>query len=516
MTMGNAKKKTPPKDATKLTAVSSAGSIDTPLKQINARKTEELIVGICGPIGSGVSTVGRQIEATFKAHGYESDYFKISSFIRGLAEEKDEQKIDLQEEGNKLREKYGADILAQIVISEIHKKKNIQDLGNPDDANRKRRHITIVDSLKHPAEVELLTGVYGDMFFLFGTLCTHAARKERLKKKGLGEEKVIRLIEKDKKDTIAHGQQLLKTLKHADFFISNNKLNINTLIPPIERLVGLLLGKKDITPTHHEYGMYLAESAARRSGCLSRQVGAAILTKDGNIISTGRNDVPKAKGGLYTAEDGENDNRCFNWFDKGCFNYKYKLEIYQNLNEILEKQMPKETSPDLIKKITDDITENSRIKDLLEFSRSVHAEMDAITTAAREGLTSLKGTVLYSTTYPCHNCARHIVAAGIDIVYYIEPYEKSLATELHGDAIANEPPSQENCSNKVLFLHFEGVAPKQFLTLFTSGERKDNGRLIAHDPITCSPVLAKLLDTHVEYETKVIEYLSKLELDEAE
>ncbi|WP_422109159.1 deaminase [Aeromonas salmonicida] len=43
----------------------------------------------------------------------------------------------------------------------------------------------------------------------------------------------------------------------------------------------------------------------------------------------------------------------------------------------------------------------------------MHAEMDAITSLARLDGPSSKNKIIYTTTYPCHNCARHIVAAGI-------------------------------------------------------------------------------------------------------
>jgi deoxycytidylate deaminase len=77
---------------------------------------------------------------------------------------------------------------------------------------------------------------------------------------------------------------------------------------------------------------------------------------------------------------------------------------------------------------------DGRIGDLLEFSRAVHAEMEAIISAARKGVTTV-GAKLFVTTFPCHYCARAIVAAGIDEVQYVEPYPKSQALALHADSI---------------------------------------------------------------------------------
>ncbi|MCX6716233.1 MAG: deaminase [Candidatus Taylorbacteria bacterium] len=52
---------------------------------------------------------------------------------------------------------------------------------------------------------------------------------------------------------------------------------------------------------------------------------------------------------------------------------------------------------------------------------SIHAEAEVIASAAEKGL-SLKGASLYSTTFPCPNCARLIAQAGIKKVFYSKGY----------------------------------------------------------------------------------------------
>ena len=64
--------------------------------------------------------------------------------------------------------------------------------------------------------------------------------------------------------------------------------------------------------------------------------------------------------------------------------------------------------------------------------RAVHAEMACIT-VIRNYL--LKDGIMYTTTFPCHDCAKHIVASGISEVIYFEAYPKSLAQDLFGDSI---------------------------------------------------------------------------------
>lgn len=64
---------------------------------------------------------------------------------------------------------------------------------------------------------------------------------------------------------------------------------------------------------------------------------------------------------------------------------------------------------------------------------AIHAEVSAITSAAREGIKTLNAE-LYVTTFPCHNCARAIVKAGIKTVYFKEGYSSLDAQQIleHG------------------------------------------------------------------------------------
>jgi cytidine deaminase len=99
----------------------------------------------------------------------------------------------------------------------------------------------------------------------------------------------------------------------------------------------------------------------------------------------------------------------------------------------------------------------------IDYVRAVHAEMSAITDAARHGI-SLADSTLYTTTFPCHDCAKHIVSSGIKRVVYIEPYRKSLVQELYPDSIAVDPA--DSCTDKVRFEPFVGVAPRRYSDLF--------------------------------------------------
>jgi cytidine deaminase len=86
---------------------------------------------------------------------------------------------------------------------------------------------------------------------------------------------------------------------------------------------------------------------------------------------------------------------------------------------------------------------------------------------------SVRGGTLYCTTFPCHMCARHIMAAGIARVVYIEPYPKSRAKRLYKRAIQVDL-DREADDDAVKFEAFVGIAPSRFLDLFEMVTRKDS------------------------------------------
>lgn len=524
--------------------VSKAKKRGSVLDEIKGRQTDELVIALCGSLGSGTSTITKKIAEIFSGFNYRTNIIKVSEriekhldFIRSKLEndkflnEEYVSRIDLskgmgeldagdriallQSAGNALREATSRDILSQLAIKEIAVKRT-QDEGPHGEGDEEkverssRRHVSIIDSLKNPKEVELLQAVYRDMFFLFGVLCPEDIRKSRLvDQKRIKEVKATQLMARDKSEGEKSGQQLLKTIYHSEFFVTNSKENIDSLTPSLNRYVRIMMGDKSITPTIEENAMFHAQSAAVRSGCLSKQVGAAIIDSKGNLLSSGCNDVPKSGGGLYRIEDGENDSRCMLKYGGKCKNDEEKELIFKDIDGILDKNL--QNKP-LAARISAEIRSHDRLRSLIEFCRAIHAEMDAITSAARNGSVSLKGSYLFSTTFPCHNCARHIIAAGISKVYYIEPYEKSLALKLHKDAISFDSGHRDRNGAKVQFLPFEGVSPRKYLKLFYADDRKQDGTRGDYDQKTARPSLPVMLDTRYEYESKIVENLDELGL----
>ncbi len=190
------------------------------------------------------------------------------------------------------------------------------------------------------------------------------------------------------------------------------------------------------------------------------------------MLANGR--VPKAHGGQYWSTD-EHDNRDFR--READDSVEMKLLV---VSQILERLKGADAKSSWLKgrhreASTEEFIEliaGTRVRDLIEFERVAHAEMAAILDAGRRGV-SVKGATLYTTTFPCHECTRHIIAAGIRRLVYIDPYPKSLAERFHDDSIvidADDPPE-----HKVRYEPFVGVAPRRYLELFTASDRRVSG-----------------------------------------
>lgn len=265
-----------------------------------------------------------------------------------------------------------------------------------------------------------------------------------------------------------HGQNVRDAFPLGDVFI--DATTRDACETTLRRFIRLLFGNNRITPTHDEYGMYLAKSASLRSSDLSRQVGAAIFRPSGEVITLGCNEVPKAGGGTYWTGDPVDKRDFVEGFDP---NDQRKTELLADVIDRLKKSKhlsdklmsmddPYEICKTLLEERGDDSIRESEIMDILEFGRIIHAEMSAISDAARKGL-AVQDATLYCTTFPCHICAKHIVAAGIARVVFLEPYPKSYAFQLHRDSIDVESKSG---SGKVNFNAFIGVSPFRYRDLF--------------------------------------------------
>jgi deoxycytidylate deaminase len=508
-----------------LVEIAAKGSAEQTLKfpRLKDRLTEELVIAVVGPVGSGCSTTSKVVENIFRdEYSYAVSYYKLSDYIVPSARLVKEtipetltpaERVEkLQSVGDKLREICGNSYLAAKAIERIAKMRDSDGVGKTVEGiavPKKLRHVHIIDSVKHPDELRLLRNTYGEIFWLIGVFAPLSVRTQRLtSQRGFEKPALSAIFDKDYKEEFPYGQQVREVFHQADFFIRNDHENIKKLQKTLDRFLEIIFGKPVHTPSQDESSMYAAYAEAAKSACLSRRVGAAIMSEKGELIGLGRNDVPKFGGGLYTEEAGDNDYRCYAWQECQCHNDKRKHILYQQVFTRLKKEnlLADDASVD---KVTQAL-QKTNLKQLIEYSRAVHAEMDAITSVARTHKPGILGATLYVTTFPCHSCACHIIASGIKKVLFIEPYPKSLATELHGDAISENEGDEKS---RVLFLQFAGIAPKNILKLF-NGEIKrkgEDGMMLFFDKKTASPVVKVSLDDYSTHEKWVVAELAENE-----
>lgn len=462
-----------------------------------------LVIGVSGRIGSGASFVRDKILQSLRTFEYDVDIIDVTRMMEQAKDALGKEELQhieseveratqiegnakatrvrrLQLIGNSFRWRFGNSILAAMSVAEFI----IPDIAGRDEGLSSRKAY-IIDSLKHPAEVGLLRQLFGGLFWHVGVVASDRTRFNRLKERKectpttfdfLSSEDADGRDPRDDDNQRKNGQRTVDAVLEADYFFANDYATKDEMESEAARLTRLIFGIQVVSPTPDEVGMNAAQQASLRSACLSRQVGAAILAKSGELLSTGHNDVPKFRGGLYGPTPQNQDKRCWAWGAK-CYNDEEKGKITRQVVDLLidKELMDDGKREDAIKAIS-----SSRIKGLIEFSRAVHAEMEAMLSIARLGLQGLVGSTLYTTTYPCHNCAKHIVDAGVVRVVYLEPYEKSLARTLHPDAIND--PLEERSDSKVSFDNYGGVAPRRFDEAFKPAtERKDKGRFKDQD-----------------------------------
>jgi deoxycytidylate deaminase len=503
-----------------------SGSATSDEKQHDPEFAVELVFGFVGAVGVDLSQAVDSLEEQLKTMQYETIKIKLSELINGYYDNniknnnEFERISNLMNSGNNLRKESGQkDIVARMSLAAIQEKRSLRNIIN-DDIQRsipKEKTAYAIQSLKTPEEIQLFRRVYGKAFTLISVYSSKTERLRNLSKRmpskhkepsakteRTAEELALHLISRDyREEDDAYGQSVGKTFPEADFFVnSESRSGLNR---QLLRLVRLIFADPYISPSKDEQSMFFAQAAALRSLDLSRQVGAVVVNTDGDILSTGCNEVPKSGGGLYWIDDPFIDRDFERGFDANQIEKDLILDdAIESLRPLFDEKHKNTSSKDLLYAVEKD--RKLKIRDVIEYGRSVHAEMAAISLAAKNGV-QLQGSRMFCTTFPCHICARHIVSSGIKEVVFIEPYEKSKTADLFSDSISIENHSTQP-NDKVNLKSFIGVAPRRYLDYFKlSTERKKNGKILRSDEITKNPKIQRDVVTYLLIEAREISKL---------
>ncbi|HKP47026.1 MAG TPA: hypothetical protein VJT50_10525, partial [Pyrinomonadaceae bacterium] len=306
-------------------------------EELDLTRTSELVLGLCGPIGSDIHPVAKALRDLLRRDfGYEyCEIIRLSEIIReqsstaSIPAKEYEKLKTLIQLGDDLREKHGNGILAEIAVGKIAYARRQAERNTSKPLHQARRVCHIIDSIKNQEELEILRAVYGDMFYFVGVFSSLEGRVKNLEKRPMAPSEIWELIDRDSGEEVDYGQTVRDTFPQADFFLRTEFDNDAEIETRVERFLHLILNSRVLTPSFAEQAMYAAASAAGNSACLSRQVGAALTDALGEIISIGWNDVPKFGGGLYGADPtndptGRKDQRCWNREGGICYNDHYK------------------------------------------------------------------------------------------------------------------------------------------------------------------------------------------------
>ncbi|MDB5070190.1 MAG: deoxycytidylate deaminase [Candidatus Eremiobacteraeota bacterium] len=492
----------------------------------------DIVIGLVGAMGTELKQASSILRDLLRNYRYDYDEIHISDLFSLDPTYKNDRAdvgafryyVNAIRKGNEIRKELGTeDALAQLAIREISIRRNSRtsEFGP--------RRAFIVRSLKLPEEIEAFRAVYNELFYCVAIHSHESIRLDRMivqcnESYGFSDPEraraeAMRLITTDAHEDAAYGQNVRDAFVKADYYIrSDSSTDLNA---ELERFLQLIFDEPFITPTRGEIGMSHAYIAGLRSADLSRQVGASIIARDGRVLTTGCNEVPRAGGGQYWAGDLD-DGRDFQ--RREDINDRKKresiLEIAATINGYLRVDL--QGNPlNFYNKALRVALKGTRVDSLLEFSRVVHAEMAAMNSASLDTI-SIRDTDLYCTTFPCHMCGRQIINVGLRNVFYIEPYPKSLTGELFSDAVIVDPQLDGEQYNerihgklrehrKVAFIPFSGVAPRRYGALFANKKRKDDeGKPTRLERRVASPRRSPISNSYRSIESSIKDRLDRV------
>lgn len=359
------------------------------------------IIGLTGSFGSGCTYIAEEILSPI---GYQ--YLSLSKdVLRPLFREEtgknpdESSRHELQQFGDQIRDREGPAFLAKKVIEIVSSIKGYES------------EKWVIDSIRNPYEVRELRE-FSRNFFLFGIYADKERRWARVREKYRGDSVEFSRDDQNDigEDNPTYGQRVGDCFYEADIALTNDLdftevgneafESYNAEVLRYVRLVQEPL--RSLQPIRRDEPlMAIAYAMSQRSSCRKRKVGAIIVDRDGNVISSGYNEVPA------------HEKPCTQVY-KTCHRDWLTARFLQKLNEQVPEVAPKEADIKLLFR--------KEFK-ILDYCRALHAEENAIINLARNGRSvPLEECTLYTTTYPCRMCSNKIVNVGIRQVVYVEPY----------------------------------------------------------------------------------------------
>lgn len=312
-----------------------------------------------------------------------------------------------------------AEKINHIIKTIVHSNKKMQ-----------KNTLIVIDAIRSPLEAIFFQDRYA-AFYLAAVACPDDERKQRLHRLGYSDEDVAKIdkeeyITRDLNKTTTYSvQDLQACIQRADIYISNpNELNnvsqFKNLASQIIRFISLMKRPGIVTPTSMERCMQLAYTAKLNSGCISRQVGAAITDQNYSVQAIGWNDTPYGQVPciLRNREDiiRGDDQAAYSEYEKN------DSEFFLALKESTKKYISiKNTGRNISYCFKSEYNTMKNERNQVH-TRSLHAEENAFLQISKNGGRGIQGGYLFTTASPCELCAKKAYQLGISKIYYIDPY----------------------------------------------------------------------------------------------
>lgn len=423
---------------------------------------DRLIIGVTGSLGSGVLTAAKYLvkklgSEVYRISGKEWDTgspelvedmaYKLSTLIEEEAENRGEKRNSRDRFDRKLLQRIGNE-MRQVDIGCLAKKvlERINHIEKKTSKNN--NYPIIVDGIKNSGEVEVFRKHAN--FFLFAIDAYKDKRWNRVEADYEGQQfEFEEDDERDHDENIDYGQQVDKCVYLSDILFNNDSDIKKELYDKIDNYIDLIQKKYYAHPTPCEIVMTHAYTESLKSSCLKRKVGAVLVGKDGIPLISTCNEVPKP------------EESCKKKFGM-CYRDKIKIDLIKNLrncpncgaeitqtitcpkckgsmkiNDLAPKCSSCKLDLDLDSFFVCKNCKSKIIKEFIgkrsEVCRALHAEERVILHLAKLGmgisLADLDIT-LYTTTFPCPQCANKIVDVGINKLVFVEPYPAKESKDL--------------------------------------------------------------------------------------
>ncbi|WP_394559611.1 hypothetical protein [Aquipseudomonas alcaligenes] len=219
-------------------------------------------------------------------------------------------------------------------------------------------------------------------------------------------------------------QNIQKCIEISDIHIHNprkEQFNHVELKCQLAWYVSLIQHPGLVMPTSQESCMQIAYTVKQSSGCISRQVGAAVTDEEFSVKSVGWNNTPQGQVPclLRNAEDlllGQ-DTYAYSEYERN--DSKFREALHSKFDKLRKSPLLKGRNLSFcFKDLQNEIDgEKNQVH-----TRSLHAEENAFLQIAKHGGMKLRNGILFTTASPCELCSKKAYQLGISKIIYIDPY----------------------------------------------------------------------------------------------